>query len=130
MNEPSVPRTGGTIQPAPPGIALEREAACAFASFAADVYGLAVLSGNTPAADRLVDAYRRALSPGSDDAERYWFEFYIRLEAFVRTALARISPYSPATTRALIGFAEILDDDFGRRVRECAYALAPESTLP
>jgi hypothetical protein len=101
------------------------------ASFAADAYGIAILARNMQSADRLVDVYRRAFNAETDDAERYRFEFYVRLEAFVRKALGRLaSPYSAETTRALIGFAEILDDDFGRRVRECAFALAPESALP
>jgi len=111
-------------------IELERDGARAFASFAADAYGIAILADNTQAADRLVDTYRRALLAGAGDAERVWFEFYVRLEGFVRTGLGRIPAYTPATMRALIGFAEILDDDFGRRVRECAFALAPESALP
>ncbi len=110
---------------------LERDAARALASFAADAYGIAIILHSTQTADRLVDVYRRALLSGSDEADRYWFEFYVRLEGFVRTALGRIaSSYSPDTTRALLGFAQILDDDFGHRVRECVFALTPESALP
>jgi hypothetical protein len=114
---------------------LDGDAASAFARFAADAYGIAIVSKDTGPADRLVGAYRRALLDGAEGAAdgegRYWFEFYMRLEAFVRTALGRMAlPYSPETTRALIGFAEILDDDFGRQVRECAFALAAGSALP
>ncbi len=112
-------------------LSLDRDAARALASFAANAYGIAILSKSTQSADRLVDVYRRALLSGSEHAERYWFEFYIRLEAFVRKTLASVTaPYTPETTRALVGFAEILDDDFGHRVRDCAFALAAESALP
>lgn len=97
-------------------VTLDRDAANALARFAADAYGIALLSGRRLSAEPLVESYRRALVAGarggSDD--RFWFAFYVRLEAFSQVALGVLStPYPPEVLSALLGFQEILSDDFG-----------------